>query len=345
MERKKLEIISFLILCTGIFLLAFFVFKPFFTILALSTVLVFLFRPLHKKLIHFYGGGNTFFAFLIVLVSLLFLILPLIFFGIKILAQVQSFFTLVQAGQIPDIQNLQLNIEIFMRHIFPAFSFDISSYAGTILGFVSNNFGELISQTSYMFFQIFFLLVTFFFFLRDGETIFPEIISLSPFSKIQTKEIVNSVHRAVTSVIRGTLFVGIIRWVIFMVGFYFLGIPNPMVFGSIAGIIGIIPGLGTPFVIIPTVAYFFVFNNIFAAIGTIFFGALVLFFVDNMLSAYFFGKGLEASPIFILFSILGGVLFFGPLGFIFGPIILSLCISITEMYKILILKPKAQMKS
>jgi len=36
--------------------------------------------------------------------------------------------------------------------------------------------------------------------------------------------------------------------------------------------------------------------------------------------------------------ILGGIILFGPLGFIFGPIILSLFISLIDMYKILILK-------
>jgi len=69
-------------------------------------------------------------------------------------------------------------------------------------------------------------------------------------------------------------------------------------------------------------------------------GIIIAFFIDSMLTAYFFGKGLDVSPIFMLFSIIGGVIFFGPLGFIFGPIVLSLCISMIDMYKILILRTK-----
>ena len=138
------------------------------------------------------------------------------------------------------------------------------------------------------------------------------------------------------------MFVGIIRWALFTIAFYLFGITDPLVWGSIAGIVGVITGLGTPFVIIPTVIYLILTGNILLAIGLGLFGVLILLFIDNLLSSYFFGKGLDTSPVFILFSILGGVLFFGPLGFIFGPIVLSLFISLINMYKIVILKSKPE---
>ena len=164
------------------------------------------------------------------------------------------------------------------------------------------------------------------------------LISLSPFSKEQNKEVVDSVYRTINSVIRGTLFVGLIRFAFISLAFYFFSIPNALLWGTIGGIIGMVPGLGTPFVMIPTVLYLFFFVNIYTAIAMGLFGILLSVFVDNMLSAYFFGKGLDVPPFFILFAILGGIIFFGPLGFIFGPIILSLFISLIDMYKILLLK-------
>ena len=100
---------------------------------------------------------------------------------------------------------------------------------------------------------------------------------------------------------------------------------------------GAVPGLGTPFVVIPAFLYLLLRGNIFADIGMILFGILIIFFIDNLLATYFFGKGLDVSSIFVLFSILGGIILFGPLGFIFGPIILSLFISAVDMYKILVL--------
>lgn len=342
MEKKKIELGAFFIFCVAILSLTFFVFRPFFDIIALAAVLALLFRPLYMAMLDLYPAGKNLSAFLLVILAFIFIVLPILFFGLQILGQVEKALTFVQNGNGPHIQALKTSIETLVRHLFPNFSLDIPYYASSILVFVSNNFGVLISQTAYIFFQIFFMLFTLFFFLRDGDTIFFALISLNPFKKNQSIEILESMHRAITSVIRGTLFVGIIRWALLTAGFYLFGIPDPMVWGSIAGLIGIIPGLGTPFVVIPTVIYLVLTGNIFAAIGLGLFGGLIILFIDNLLSSYFFGKGLDASPIFILFSILGGVLFFGPLGFIFGPIILSLFISLIDMYKILILKTKPE---
>ena len=330
--------ISFLIFCAGILVLAFFVFRPFFNVLALAIILAMIFKPLYLKMLHLYKGGANLFAFILVLIALVFLIIPIIFFGLQIFWQIQIFFTILQTDQGQFIQNIQHAVNAFAHPLFPTFTFKISDYASTVLAYISSNLSTLLSQTVSITFQIIFLLLAFFFFLRDGEDIFSSLIALSPFEKEKTKEMIRSTHKAVTSVLRGTLLVGLIRWILLTIGFYLFGIQNAMIWGSIAGIVGIIPGLGTPFVIVPTVIYLVLAGNMVAAFGIGIFGLLVIFFIDNMLSVYFFGKGLEAPPIFILFSILGGVLFFGPLGFIFGPIVLSLCISIIETYKILILK-------
>lgn len=340
MEKGRLEITSFSILCAIILVLTFFVFRPFLSILALAAVLSLLFKPLYKEMLRFYSKGRNIFAILIVLVALIFIILPILFFGFQILGQVQMFFTIIQSGGGPHVLAIQQSIETFVRHFIPNFSFNIADYASKVLIFITNNFGTFVTQTANIFFQTFLLLFTFFFFLRDGDGIFKALVSLSPFRKEQNAEITKSIHGAITSVVRGTLFVGLIRWTLLTVGFYLLGIPDAMVWGSIAGVVGMTPGLGTPFVVIPTVIYFFLIGNPLSAIGMALFGIIIMIFIDNILSSYFFGKGLDVPPIFILFSILGGVIFFGPLGFIFGPIVLSLYVSTIDMYKIIILNPK-----
>src|SRR6185312_15608186 len=175
------------------------------------------------------------------------------------------------------------------------------------------NLGGVLSQTTIIFFQIFFMLFAFFFFLRDGEAMLDSVYSLSPFEKSQNEKIVGSVHRTITSVIRGTLFVGLIRFGLLAAAFYLFGIPGAILWACIGGIIGAVPGLGTPFVIIPAFIFLWIYSNIFMALGMGLFGILLFFFIDNLLSTYFFSKGIQIQPLFILFSILGGVIYFGPL--------------------------------
>jgi len=337
-ESKKLELIIFSALFVGLSILTFFVFKPFLHIIVLAAVLSVLLYPMYKKLVKVFYGRKSFAACLLAVVVLIFLIIPILFFGLQISGQAQNFFSLTQADQSQYMQAIQQNINIFVQHVIPSFSFNISDAINKILIFISSNLGGLLSQTTYIFFQTFFLLFTLFFFLRDGEKILDSLVSFSPFEKEQNKEIVNSVYKTITSVIRGTLFVGLIRFVLISMAFYLFDIPDALLWGSIGGIIGLVPGLGTPFVIIPAFLYLLFYGNIFLAIVMGLFGILLSIFIDNMLAAYYFGKGLDVSPFFILFSILGGVIFFGPLGFIFGPIILSLFISMVDIYKTLVLE-------
>jgi len=338
MERKRLELVVFSAFFVGLSILTFWVFQPFVGIIVLAIVLSVLFHPLYARLVTFFHGGRSFFACLLVIIALVFLILPILFFGLQILGQTQNFFSLTQADQSQYMQTVQQNINTLVQNVIPGFSFSISDSINKVRVFISSNLARLLTQTAYTFFETFFLLFTFFFFLRDGEKILKSFLSLSPFEKEQNQEIIHSVYRTITSVVRGTLFVGLIRFVLFAAAFYLLGIPDALLWASVGGIIGAVPGLGTPFVVIPAFLYLLFYGNIFSAIAIGLFGILVMFFIDNLLSTYFFGKGLDIPPFFILFSILGGVICFGPLGFIFGPIILSLFISLIDIYRILVLK-------
>jgi predicted PurR-regulated permease PerM len=338
MDSKKIEFVSSLVILAGVLFLVFLVFRPFLPILVLSAVLSVLFQPVYKKLLRIFGGGKSFWAAVIVLLTLVFLIIPVLFFGSQILGQAQNFFSMSQGGQSQYIQNIGQSVQHFVQHVFPNFSFNISDYASKAVDFISQNLGGFISGAAGIFFQIVFLLFAFFYFLRDGETILDSFMSLSPFSKEQNKEIIDSTYNTITSVIRGTLFVGLVRWALLMAGFYLFQIPNPLFWGSIGAVVGAIPGVGTPFAVIPAVIYLLIKGKILFAVMTGLYGILIIFFIDNILSAYLFGKGLQAPAVFVLFSILGGIFAFGPLGFIFGPIILSLFISALEIYKILILK-------
>ena len=176
------------------------------------------------------------------------------------------------------------------------------------------------------------MLLAFFFFLRDGESTFKHIKGISPFGNQVTTDIIANLRQTVQSVIKGTVLIALIRWVLVGVGFFLFGIPNAIFWGSIGGIVGAIPGVGTLVVFLPAIVYLFIKGSLFSAIGLTVFTVVALMMLDNVLTPYFFQKGIDAPQIFVLFSILGGLLFFGPLGFIFGPLVLSVFLSVFNVY-------------
>ncbi len=332
MQNGKLESSSFLILFIGISVLLFFVFAPFFAVLSLAAVSAVLLQWPYEKLTRFFRGWKNLAAAVTVALLLIFIIVPLFFLGAQVFHEAQSLYANIYGNGTHYLLVIQQAIENPIRHVFPGFTFNINAYLGNTLAVISNNLGSLFYRTLYVLFETFLMLLALFFFLRDGRDLLASFAKTSPLGNGLTSEILNKMYRTISAVMKGTLVNALIRWVCISAAFYLFHIPDAILWGGIGGIVGAIPGLGTAFALVPAVAYLYLQGNILSAIGLAAFGIALIILVDNILASYFFGKGLAVAPIFVLFSILGGIVFFGPLGFILGPLALSVFLSIVRVY-------------
>ena len=62
--------------------------------------------------------------------------------------------------------------------------------------------------------------------------------------------------------------------------------------------------------------------------------------IDNFLGPKIVGRGMRLHPLIILLSVLGGIGFFGPVGFLIGPIVMSLLFALLDIYFSLMMKEK-----
>ncbi|HVB19751.1 MAG TPA: AI-2E family transporter [Candidatus Paceibacterota bacterium] len=332
MDKSRPESFPLLVLFLGASILLFFVFAPFFAALSLAVVFAVLLHSPYEDLVRFFGGWKSIPALLTVGVMLVFFIVPLFFLGTQIFQEAQSLYTGMHGNEAQYVRTVQTAIEGPLRQLFPGFVFDLNAYVGNALVFISNNLGSLIYQTLYVLFDTFLMLLALFFFLRDGRSFLASFARMSPFGNSATNDILSKMYETIRSVVRGTLFIAIIRWVCLGVAFTLFGIPNALLWSSIGAIIGAIPGVGTPFALIGAVVYLYLQGNVVSALVLALLGGIIIALVDNFLTSYFFSKGLEISPVFVLFSILGGIVFFGPIGFVLGPLVLSVFLSVIRVY-------------
>ena len=68
------------------------------------------------------------------------------------------------------------------------------------------------------------------------------------------------------------------------------------------------------------------------AIGLTIWALTAVGLIDNMLGPKLIESGIRIHPLLILLSALGGIAFFGPIGFLLGPLTLSLLFSLFETY-------------
>ena len=142
-------------------------------------------------------------------------------------------------------------------------------------------------------------------------------------------ERLTSVTRAT---IKGTLVIGIIQGALAGLGFWAAGIDGSAFWGTIMAVLSIVPGIGAALVWVPAVIYLFITGQTLAATLLLAWCAAVVGTIDNILRPTLVGKDAKMPDLLILIGTLGGLFLFGPIGFIVGPIVCGLFLTIWEIY-------------
>ena len=330
MDNEQLRNIPLLVLFSVASVFLFLVYRPFLSVLALAAVSAVMLHGFHERSTRLLRGRNVLSASLIVALVSIFFVVPIFFLGLRIFQEAQNLFVGIQGNGRFYIEMVRTVIEGPVQRWAPGFTFDVHTAVGNAITFISNNLGALVYQTLSVVFGAFLMLLALFFFLRDGRALLASLVSISPFGRRMTDEILNTMYLTIRSVVRGTLCIVAIRSACMWMAFSLFGIPNAIFWSSLGGVLGAIPGLGTAFAFIGAAAYLYLEGHTMAALGLVLAGVFAVVLIDNILTSFFFGKGLAVSSIFVLFAILGGIAYFGPLGFILGPLTLSVFLSIVR---------------
>mgnify|MGYP001572074651 FL=1 len=179
---------------------------------------------------------------------------------------------------------------------------------------------------------IFIFLVALYYLFKDGDKLKTAVVSLSPLQDIHDETIFNKLEVTINSVIRGSLAIALIQGILTAIGFAIFGVPNATLWGSVAAIAALVPGIGTALVLLPAILYLYLSGETLSAVGLLLWGMTAVGLVDNFLGPKLVERGMQLHPFLILLSILGGISFFGPLGFLLGPLILGLLFALLEVY-------------
>lgn len=158
------------------------------------------------------------------------------------------------------------------------------------------------------------------------------VVSWSPLQDSDDKMIFGKLERAIDSVVKGKLLIALIQGALTAFGFLMFGVPNAALWGMVAAVSALIPAIGTALVIAPAVAFLFLNGAVGGAVGLVVWGVGVVSIIDNVLGPKLMGRGLQLHSFVILLSVLGGIAFFGPVGFILGPLTVSLLFALMDIY-------------
>ena len=207
----------------------------------------------------------------------------------------------------------------------------LAEFAGNVGNFLFNGLRAATTGTASFFFHFFIMLYAMFFFLISGEDILRRILYYMPLSHQDESLMLDRFISVTLATVKGTLVIGGIQGGLAGIAFALFGIPSATFWGAVMAVLSIIPAIGPALVWIPAVIYLMVSGNIGAGIGLTIVCSLVGL-VDNFLRPIIVGREAKMSDLMVLLSTLGGLALFGVVGFIVGPLIAALFLTIWDIY-------------
>jgi predicted PurR-regulated permease PerM len=325
----------FLVCLAASFAVVYFIIQPFLAALVMAAIFAFIFQPVYRKFMSLTRGRSGISAFGSTLTAIVLVMLPIAFVGTLILKEATDLYHNLANGDSSGLIGVAESILDQARAtitIPESFKVDFGQYIRQGLEVLVRNLGVIFSSFAGMLINSVVFLIAFYFFLKDGEKLKDYLVKLSPLDDKDDELIVSKLRLAISATIKGSLTIGLIQGLLTGIGFAIFGVPNPVLWGSVAAVAALIPGVGTSLVLIPGILYLFLTGNAFGGFGLLAWGLLAVGLIDNLLGPKLIGSGMQLHPLAVFLAVLGGLAFFGPMGFILGPMAMSVAMALIDIY-------------
>ncbi len=340
MDHKALETYFFIALLLGALILGFFVLLPYLSALILAGVFAIIFRPAYHRVLRLLGNRRAIAAFLTAILAFIIVFAPLFLLGWRVFQEATGLYVNLTVGNGANGLSSALNgfLHTYAERLnLQQADFQIQDILRQILSWLLNNLGPVFSGLTQVLVILFLSLIGFYYLLKEGDMFKSKVISLLPLSDSYAEKIVERLEATVNSVFKGQMVIALIQGALAGIGFTIFGVPNATFWGSLTIIAALIPTLGTAVVVFPATAYLYLTGNTFESLGLLIWGAMAVGLIDNMLAPHLMRRGTKIHPFFILLSVLGGMVVFGPIGFLAGPLVVSFIYALLDIYPTLIL--------
>lgn len=176
------------------------------------------------------------------------------------------------------------------------------------------------------------VLYTMFFFLVDGDRLLYYLLYYLPLNDEDEKKLLSRFTSVTRATLKGTAVIGFLQGGLAGIALWLAGIPSALFWAICMMLLSVVPGVGTAIIWLPAVIYLVVGGQYLTALLVGLFCAIVVGTIDNVLRPRLVGNDTQMHELMIFFSTLGGLLMFGFMGFVIGPIIAALFVTVWELY-------------
>ena len=317
---------------------------PFISIIVIAGVVTGIFSPLYKLFIVKDIINPPFASFFTCIIIFLVLFVPIAFFvGILSKEAYDLYLAAKDAVLGEKIQNL-IEGNIWVEKIklfFARFNIDISgvelrsmiSQMAKVVGFFLYDQARSIASNMFAFIINFFLmLLVIYYLLIDGDRLVNFIVDLSPLPDEQNDALVKKFKDMTSAILLGNGLAGFIQGLLGGAAFAVFGFKSPFLWGVIMALLAFLPILGIGLVLIPAAIYLFLTSKIAAGIFFTVFYVILSGGMEYLFKPKLVGNRVQMHSLLVFFSIIGGLKLFGILGIIYGPLVVTGFLTLSDIY-------------
>jgi predicted PurR-regulated permease PerM len=340
---EKLSRYFLLLLLVGTGVVFFNMVKIFLVPVILAAVFAGIFYPLYKWLLKAFRQKRGLSAFACCVILLLGLLIPAYFIANLVAKEAIDFYHSTERiireiidqgdkGLLGKIKQYKLVELLHLDQIkWQSTLTDAMQTATTVLATVIN---KASAGTFEVVTDLFLTLFAMYYFFTDGDRLIRRLKYLSPLAEKYEDELIKRFYAVSRATIKGTLLIGLLKGTLGALTFWIFGIRSPVLWGVVMAIFSLVPVLGAPIVMIPAAIILMVTGQVWQGIALALIAVLVIGNIDNVLGPRLVARDAGMHDLMIFFATLGGISLFGMMGFIIGPIIAALFLTILDVYGI-----------
>jgi len=315
---------------------------PFWSILVLSFLLTNIFRPIYRILGR--KMPETVASILTCLLIILIVFIPLLFFVGALSSEALGVYHWGRNTQVgmklqlfmqdsPLILQLQDYLKGFGFSFEPAQITAMFSYIAKMTGLFVYNQASSWAANILQFIVLFFMMILIIFFLLiDQDRLIKFIIAVSPLPDDEDRLLLEKFEKIANAILKGNGICGLIQGILGGAIFAILGLNSPILWGGIMAILAFLPIFGIGLVMIPAALILMLNDRVGTGIFLFFFYLTLSFTIEYLVKPKMVGEEVQMHTLLVFLAILGGLSVYGVLGIIYGPLIVTAFLTLTEIY-------------
>ncbi len=338
---KPFILILVVLVLAGCFL----VFRPFLTEIIVAAIMASVFYTPFIRFSEFLGGRRNLAGILMCLLLLVIIILPtvqlMIYASEKSVVVYNMTVDFFDGHTLNDFFKTEFFQHGFLRNLnLGNIDFKSETVKDALLATLKESSNWLLTgatfavkETTSFAVSLFLIVLTMFFFFVDGKKMLGKLMLLSPMPNKYDQELFRKFRVISRATFISTFVAALGQGLVGAIGFAIVGFP-PFLAGIMIAVLSLLPYIGSMIFYVPVGLFYLLTGAVWQGIFVLLWGFLIIGTIDNVIRTYMVKDEAEISPIFVFFSILGGIIFFGFWGVILGPLLVALAVTIVHIYEL-----------